>query len=146
MIQKIKALLVRYREQLLYLVFGVLTTVVDFAVSFVLYYFWGGAIEAQPILVHAVNVFAWAVAVLFAFFTNRIWVFQSQRKGFLPVLGELASFAGGRVLTLALQELMFILFFHLLGVNEYLVKVIAAVFVVIANYLISKLLVFRKKS
>ncbi len=145
MIEKMKKLLVQYREQLLYLIFGVLTTVVDFAVSSVLYFAWGSAIDQAPILIHLANAIAWAAAVLFAFITNRIWVFRSQNRGMRLVLAELFTFAGGRVLTLLLQELMFVLFFHTLHFNEYVVKIIAAVFVVIANYFISKLLVFRKK-
>ena len=145
MIKKIKELLTRYREVLLYLIFGGLTTVVDWGLSFLLYHFWGAAIEANALLVHGANVIAWAAAVLFAFITNRIWVFESQRKGFLPILGELGSFAGGRVMTLLLQEAIFVIFFDIMGINEFAVKLIAAVLVIILNYFISKLIVFRKK-
>ena len=145
MIQKIKDLLIRYREVILYLIFGGLTTVVDWGLSFLLYHFWGDAIEAHVWLVHGANVIAWGAAVLFAFITNRIWVFESKKKGFLPVLGELGSFAGGRVMTLLLQEAMFVIFFDILGINEFVVKVVAAVLVIILNYVISKLFVFRKK-
>ena len=145
MIQKIKNLLTRYREVLLYLIFGGLTTVVDWGLSFLLYYFWGDAIEANAILVHGANVIAWAAAVLFAFVTNRIWVFESQKKGFLPIFGELGSFAGGRIMTLLLQEAIFVVFFDIMGISEFIVKLIAAVLVIILNYFISKLIVFRKK-
>ena len=133
------------REGIAYLIFGVLTTLVDWGVSFFLYRFWGEAIEAQTFLIHGANLIAWSAAVLFAFVTNRRLVFQSTRRGFLPVLGELFAFAGGRVMTLLLQEGMFLLFFDLLGWNEYAVKLIAASLVVILNYLISKLLIFRNK-
>ena len=145
MLQKIKALWAKHREVLIYLVFGGLTTVVDWAVSYLLYFLWGSAIEETAILIHVANTIAWAAAVTFAYVTNRIWVFESTRKGFLPILGELASFAGGRVLTLLLQEAMFVVFFHWLGISEFIVKIIAAVLVVIANYFISKLLVFKKE-
>ena len=145
MINKIKHLLTSYREQVLYLIFGVLTTAVDWVVSFVLYYFWGEAIEATVYLIHAANILAWTAAVLFAYVTNRIWVFQSTRHGVLPIMGELGAFAGGRVLTLLLQEGIFFLFFDLLGWNEYAIKLIAAVLVIVLNYVISKLLIFRKK-
>ena len=137
--------MVRYREVILYLIFGGLTTVVDWGLSFLLYYFWGEAIKANVLLIHGANVIAWAAAVLFAFVTNRIWVFQSKKKGFLPILGELSSFAGGRVMTLLLQEAMFVIFFDILGINEFIVKIIAAVLVIILNYVLSKLFVFRKK-
>ena len=145
MIEKWKTLLHRYREQLLYLIFGGLTTLVDWGISFLLYYFWGEAIEAQIYLIHAANVIAWAAAVLFAYVTNRIWVFQSPRKGFLPIMSELLTFAGGRVMTLLLQELIFLVFVDWMRLNEYIIKLGAAVLVVIANYFISKFFVFRKK-
>lgn len=134
----------KHKDVILYLVFGGLTTVVDWGVSFLLYHFWGDAIEATPILLHGANVIAWVAAVTFAYVTNRIWVFESKRKGFLPILGEIAAFAGGRVVTLLLQEAIMAVFCTWLGLNEYLFKVIAAVLVIILNYFISKLLVFRK--
>ena len=96
--------------------------------------------------VHAVDSVAWLAAVLFAFFTNRLLVFRSRKRGFLPVLGELGTFAGGRVATLLMQEAIMAIFVTALRFNEYLVKIIAAVIVVIANYFISKLLVFRSRS
>lgn len=138
-------LLKKYKSIILYIIFGGLTTVVDWTVSFSLYYLWGEAIEATPWLIHGANVIAWAAAVAFAYVTNRIWVFESKRRGFAPILGEIFAFAGGRVFTLLLQEVLMAVFFTWLGFNEYLVKIVAAVLVVILNYFISKLLVFRKK-
>lgn len=136
MISKIKALLTKYREQILYLIFGGLTTLVDWAVSFLLYSFeWN---------IHLADVIAWVAAVLFAFVTNRVWVFSSEKKGFLPILSELFFFAGGRVLTLGLQELTVFGLYDCLEWNKYLVKILAAVIVVIVNYFISKWIVFRK--
>ena len=139
-----KELLKKYKSVILYVIFGGLTTVVDWSISFLLYYLWGDAIDATPILLHGANVIAWVAAVAFAYVTNRIWVFESKRRGFLPVMGEIAAFAGGRVLTLLLQEAIMAVFCTWLGLNEYLFKVIAAVLVVVLNYFISKLLVFRK--
>ena len=138
-------LLKKYKSIILYIIFGGLTTVVDWSVSFTLYYLWGDAIEATPWLIHGANVIAWVAAVAFAYVTNRIWVFESKRRGFLPIMGEIVAFAGGRVLTLLLQEALMAVFFTWLGFNEYIVKIAAAVLVVILNYFISKLLVFRKK-
>ena len=144
MIQKIKALCQKYREPLLYLIFGGLTTLVDWVVSFLLYGVWDAAIDANVFLIHGANVIAWIAAVLFAFVTNRIWVFQSRQHGAVAILGELLTFAGGRVVTLLLQEGIFFVFVDLLAQNQYVVKIAAAVLVVILNYVISKLLVFRK--
>ena len=146
MLNKIKTLCTRYREQLLYLIFGGLTTVVDWLVSFLLYGVWDTAIDANAFVIHGANVIAWVAAVLFAFVTNRKWVFQSTRRGAAAVLGELLTFAGGRVLTFLLQEMIFFAFFDLLTWNEYAVKIVAAVLVVVLNYIISKLLVFRNRN
>jgi putative flippase GtrA len=145
MMNKLKALLVRYREQLLYLIFGGLTTVVDWGVSFLLYFLWAGALETNVFLVHAANTIAWAAAVIFAYVTNRIWVFASDRHGFGAILFEFLTFAGSRISTLLLQELTVFLLFDLLAWDVYAVKIIAAVLVVIANYFISKFLVFRRE-
>ena len=137
-------LLKKYKSVILYVIFGGLTTVVDWSISFLLYYLWGDASDATPILLHGANVIAWAAAVAFAYVTNRIWVFESKRRGFVPILGEIIAFAGGRVLTLLLQEAIMGVFCTWLGLSEYLFKVVAAVLVIILNYLISKILVFRK--
>jgi putative flippase GtrA len=134
----------KYKSIILYIIFGGMTTVVDWSVSFLLYYLWGDAIEATPLLLHGADVIAWVAAVAFAYVTNRIWVFESKRRGFLPILGEIAAFAGGRVVTLLLQEAIMAVFCTWLGLNMYLFKIVAAVLVVILNYFISKLLVFRK--
>lgn len=143
--QKIKELFIKYKEIILYVIFGGLTTVVDWAVSFALYRLWDVPMQSMPWLIHVADVIAWVCAVLFAFFTNRIWVFESKRHGFWPVMGELVTFAGGRVLTLLMQEGLIAVFFTWLGLNKYLVKIGVAVLVVIANYFISKLLVFKEK-
>ena len=134
----------KHKSVILYIIFGGMTTVIDWSVSFLLYYFWGEAIDATPILLHGANVIAWVAAVTFAYVTNRIWVFESKRKGFFPIVCEIAAFAGGRVLTLLLQEAIMGVFCTWLGLNEYLFKVIAAVLVIILHYFLSTLLVFRK--
>ena len=142
--ETIRALWGKYREQLLYLIFGGLTTVIDWGVCFAGYRIFAEQMEQSRVIVHAIDTVAWVAAVLFAFVTNRALVFGSRKKGFLPVLGELGTFAGGRVLTLAMQEAIMAVFVTALGLNEYVFKIAAAVVVVIANYFISKLIVFRK--
>ena len=144
MIKTIKALFFRYREQILYLIFGVLTTLVDWLVSFALYRVWNTTIDAHVFVIHGANLLAWVAAVMFAFVTNRRWVFQSKTRGASAVLGELLAFSGGRVLTFLLQEAVVFVFFDLLLLNKYAVKIAAAVMVVVLNYVISKLLVFRR--
>ena len=141
----IKALWQKYREQGLYLIFGGLTTAIDWAISFGLYYLWSDAMQSLPALVHVADVIAWVAAVLFAFVTNRIFVFESKQKGFLPIARELLTFSGGRIFTLLLQEMIMLAFVTWLGLNVYVFRIIAAVLVIILNSIISKLLVFRRK-
>ncbi|MBQ9464180.1 MAG: GtrA family protein, partial [Lachnospiraceae bacterium] len=78
------------------------------------------------------------------FITNRVWVFDAQTEGAGAFLGQMAKFYGGRVFTLIVEEAILFVFITKLGFNSVLIKVIAQVVIVILNYLISKLLVFRK--
>lgn len=145
MISRLKKLVVTYKEQLLYLVFGALTTLVDFGISFLLYRVWIDANQSPDAMLHLADLLAWAAAVTFAFVTNRIWVFESKQHGFLPVAKELAGFAGGRIFTLLLQEAIMAVFVTWLGWDKYLFRILAAVLVVVLNYVISKLFVFKNK-
>lgn len=170
MIEKIKALCQKYREVLLYLVFGVMTTVVSWSVYYAVLL--GGRalfdIPAEEItsgryfaLYTAAQLFQWVCGVLFAFFTNRAWVFTDADKS-TSWWKQLVPFAGGRVATLGLDYAITIgLTFglsalipawtaaHFLGktVNlcELSSKLVAAVVVIVCNYFLSKLLVFKKK-
>lgn len=138
MINQIKTIYQKNKELILYVMFGGLTTLVDWIVSFALY-----TVETN---VHVADVIAWCAAVLFAFITNRILVFQSDRRGFSNVVRELIAFASGRVLTLLMQEVIVFAFVDCLSWNKYVIKIASAVLVVIGNFFLSKFWVFRKKS
>ncbi len=142
--RKLKDSFRKYREQILYLIFGGLTTAVDFAVSFLLYRFWLDGTDAPDGFLHFADVLAWAAAVAFAYVTNRIWVFESKKRGAASVLRELTAFAGGRVFTLLTQEAIMAVFVTWLGFNKYLFRILAAGLVIVLNYVISKRIVFRK--
>lgn len=87
------------------------------------------------------NVLSWIVSVLFAYFTNRVIVFNSKNKNYI---NEFISFMGSRVITLILDTLLMILFVKSLNMNDMIAKVIVQIVVIIGNYLISKLFVFKK--
>ena len=125
----------RHREGLLYLFFGVLTTAVSWG-SFYLFHYPLGIDELIA------NPLSWVVAVLFAFFTNRTWVFRTHGVGFLR---EMLLFFGARLGTLIFEEAVIFLFVTTLSYHAMAVKMIGNVAVLILNYLLSKLLVFRKK-
>lgn len=143
--------LVEY-EVLMYLIFGVLTTVVNFVV------FWlcGKINDSEKVLftvgsfsltwLYVANSLAWICAVLFAFVTNKLFVFESKEKQVSSVARELISFFGARILSFVLFDwAMFALFVEVFHMNEYVAKIIYSVCVIIFNYVASKLVVFRKK-
>lgn len=132
------ALWERYREPISYLFFGVLTTLVNYVVYFL-------ATRGMSMHYLVATGIAWIVAVLFAFVTNRHYVFASQAKGKREVGGELLRFVGGRVLSLLLEAA--IMFIGIEGIKllryDWAVKTVAQVGVVVSNYFLSKFFVFR---
>ena len=126
----------KYKEQLLYLLFGGLTTVVSIGV-FALF------TEAIPLDELVANILSWIFAVLFAFVTNRTWVFQGAKTENL--WKQMLTFYAGRLATLLVEELMLLVLVKWLLLNAMAVKLAAQVVIVILNYVISKLFIFRKQ-
>lgn len=126
------------REVITYVIFGVLTTAVNFLAFYLLndlmrmHYFWA-------------NALAWVVAVVFAFVTNKQFVFESKSWKLKSTLKEAIGFTGGRVVTLLLEQGGMLLFVEAIHMNENLAKAILAVIVVILNYVFSKLWIFVRK-
>ena len=127
----------KYKEVLLYLFFGGLTTVISIG-SYALFDI---GMHIDPMIA---NIFSWILAVLFAYITNRIWVFDSNAEDMNGILREMVSFFGGRVATLLMEEVILYVGIKLLSMNSIGVKVVAQILVLIGNYLISKLFVFKK--
>lgn len=132
----LRPLALRYQAVLSYLFFGVLTTLVSFLLYFPL---------SRVMHYLAANVLAWIGAVLFAYLTNRSFVFEDRRRGAGHLLRQGAAFAGVRLFSLGMEEAILFLLIDRLGVNADLTKVIAAVAVTVLNYFFSKYLVFRKR-
>jgi len=122
---------------LLYLFFGTLTTAISIG-TFILFDTVIGINELFA------NVISWICAVLFAYTTNRIWVFRSAATG-AAARQELLSFFVGRLSTLGLEEVILLFFVTLLKFNSTMVKVATQVVVLASNYVISKQFVFRKR-
>ncbi len=143
MIDKIRALCVKHREILVYLIVGGLTTLVSWGCKFLWNLaFYGGTPDPTALQNTILSVVENAAGIAFAYPTNRRWVFQSKNPN---ILAEAGSFVGSRLLTMLLGWLLNLLFTNVLGVPMMVSTVIASVFVVVGNYIISKLLVFRKK-
>ena len=141
MVEKIKALLIKYEEIIVYLVVGVLNTIVSWGACFV-----GELLGLDPTIEvqnGILNTIGWVVGVVFGYFANRIYVFKSTNP---QILKEFIQFAGGRVSTWRMDILIMFIMVNVLNVDYWISKIcVAAVLVMIANYVISKLLVFRKK-
>ena len=168
--EMIKEIYKKYEEIIKYLFFGVATTFVGWAVYFLILICGKEAYglpaedttSATYLAIYtAAQVIQWIAAVLFAFFTNRKWVFTKADKE-VPIAKQLPVFAGGRVLTFLLDYV--VTYFGAIALcnmipafnnvdfagrewnlNEIGAKVVAAVIVIIGNYFFSKLLVFRGK-
>ncbi len=141
----IQGLYYKYEEALWYIFFGVLTTAVSFLSAGISKY----VLELMGANTHVVSivstVFSWICAVTFAYVTNRLWVFDSKAQGAREILTEAAAFYGGRVFTLIVETLMMELGNSIIGINFWVTKIIANVVVLILNFVISKLFVFKDK-
>ena len=137
MLQKIRALVVKYWDILSYLVFGVLTTVVNYAVYLPIYNLLGLSAAVS-------NVIAWVAAVAFAFLTNKPFVFKSHDWSAKTVIPELTKFVSCRVASGAMETLILLLTVDILGWNGNIWKLITQVLVVVLNYITSKLVVIKK--
>ena len=129
---------IKHKEVLLYLFFGGLT----FIVSIASYAIFNVGLGIQPLIA---NLFSWVLAVLFAYATNRKWVFSDVEHTGKGVLREITTFFGGRVFTLILEEGILYVGITLMGIGSIPVKVVGQVVVIVTNYFISKVLVFRAK-
>lgn len=141
----IQDLYYKYEEVLMYLIFGVLTTVVSFVTAGIAKWLLENANLSSGYVSTISTVISWICAVTFAYITNRLWVFDSNAKGFKSLIIEAAGFYGGRVFTLIVETVMMYIGVTLLSMNYWISKIIANVVVLILNYIISKLLVFRNK-
>ena len=134
---KVKEFFVKYKEIILYLVFGVLTTAVSIG-TFAL---------TELVGIHELvgNIISWVVSVTFAFFTNRIWVFDAKTDSTKSFFVQFVLFYLSRIATFLVEELIIFVCVTLLHFNPMVIKIIAQVIVIVLNFVVSKLVVFRKK-
>ena len=129
-----------YREIFRYLIVGGLTTVVSLGVYYACVYTFLDPENAVQLQI--ANILSWIAAVTFAYFANRIFVFRSRNR---HMLQEAAAFFAARVGTLLMDMGIMFLFVTVLGFSDKIMKLVVQVVVTIANYVFSKLMVFRKK-
>lgn len=136
MILFLRNLYKKHKEQILYLVFGAITTVVNILSFYIC--------EQCNMQVVLSNIIAWFLSVLFAFITNKIFVFESKNKNIKNVIKEIGLFLGSRISTGVLDTVFVWLFCSVIGLNSIVVKSISNIVVIILNYFCSKLFVFKK--
>ena len=133
-----KELFNKYREVIMYLIFGVLTTLI----ALLSYYILTETIldASDAIQLQIANVISWIVGVLFAFFTNKKFVFESENN----VKEEFPKFVSARIVTLLMDMLVMFVGVTVLHFNHKIMKLLAEVIVIVSNYIFSKLFVFKK--
>ena len=138
MTDTIRSLLRRYREPISYIFWGVMTTAVNYVTYFLL-------TEVLYVYYLTGNVIAWAISVLFAYFVNKLFVFQSRDWSWPVALRELWQMVASRLFSLGLEMAIMWFFVDTLHCNHLVVKLAANVVVVIVNYVLSKFIIFKKK-
>ena len=121
------------RELTLYVFFGTLT----FFVNVIVYFLFENIFGVNYIIS---NIIAWFFSVLFAYITNRIWVFESKSAN---IIKEMSLFFGGRIFSGVVDTGLMYLFIDILTIGDLISKIVVQVIVVILNYVFSKLIVFK---
>ena len=137
---KMKELLIKYKELIRYLIVGGLTTLISLGTYFICV--WTFLNPEVAVELQLANIISWCAAVVFAYVANRIYVFESKNNN---ILREIFLFFTARVGSLVLDMGIMFIGVTMMGINDTIVKLVAQVAVVVANYVLSKLIVFRKE-
>ena len=142
----------KYKEIITYIIFGILTTLVNFFAFWLFTKIFG----EELYLVN--NAIAWVVGVVFAYITNKLFVFESKSWNLKLITKEITGFLGARIFSFLVEEGGMFLFISVLGLDEktltllgftitgqFIVKILLAVIVVILNYVFSKFIIFKRQ-
>lgn len=135
----VKAMNKQTKELLAYLFFGGLTTLINIVSYGIL-----NILFDLPVAIS--NIIAWFLSVLFAYATNRKYVFHSEKITHKEILKECINFFVGRISTGILDTIFMVITVTLLNLPNFIMKITSNIIVIILNYIISKLIVFNKKS
>lgn len=127
----------KHKETILYLFFGAFTTLVNI----VSYLFFTRVLSFNFMVA---NALAWIIAVLFAYVTNKFFVFESKKVEIKFLFKEFLSFVSFRLLSGVIEMLIMYVMIDLLLMNDFIVKLITNIIVIILNYLFSKMIIFVK--
>ena len=126
----------KYKEIVLYIFFGGATTLVNI----LSYYFCSYVIQLNTTMS---TVIAWLLSVIFAYITNKIWVFESKTNNLKSIFKEITSFFGCRLVTGLMDLVIMITFVDYLLFNDMIIKIMSNILVIIMNYIASKLVIFK---
>ena len=136
----IKNTYLKYKEIIIYLIFGILTTIISLLTYYLLTY---TILNPEiPLELQIANIISWITCVTFAYITNRKYVFNSQNKN---IIKEIIKFYTSRLSTLFLDMLFMYIFVTKLNLNDKIIKIIINIIIIILNYILSKILVFKPK-
>lgn len=142
MIEKIKELMKKYEEIIVYLIVGVMTTIFSWGACFVAEVL---GLDPKDTVQHfLINTIGWGAGVLFAYPLNRRWVFHSTNP---KIFKEFSGFAASRLSTWILDIVVMEIMVNVVNMNYWIAKIfISSVLVTILNYVFSKVLIFKKKN
>ena len=132
-----KKLINKYNEIIMYGIFGVLTTLINLLIFYVL--------DRLGVNVYLNNSIAWIISVLFAFITNKLYVFNSKDTSYKIIAKEGIAFFLARIFSYFVDMFTIFMIFQVMGINKMIAKIISNVIVIIINYLLSKIIIFKKK-
>ena len=141
MINKIKGLYLKYKEIINYIIVGGLTTLVSIASFYIVRFF--VLTQNNQLHIQIATIISWILAVLFAFFANKKYVFESKKKG-KDKLIEMIKFFLSRLTTLLIEMISMWVLTSPLSINDKISKIIVQFIILVLNYLFSKLFVFKK--
>lgn len=128
-----------YKESIMYLIFGGLTVLVNLVIYTAL-------TRVLDINYMISNIIAWIVAVLFAYVTNKFFVFESKEINLSFLVKEISAFVSCRLVSGIMEMALMYLMIDLIGLNDFIVKVFTNILVIILNYILSKVIIFSKKN
>ena len=138
-VDQMKLFILKYREFIVYGIVGILTTAVSWLAAYVLKMFFHDQIAWQNV---AINTLSWVAAIAFAYPANRHFVFESKNQN---IFRECTEFVGSRIATGVMEVAMMSLTVNVLNINFWVSKLLVSVIVIVANYALSRLVVFKTR-
>ena len=135
---KLKEMMEKYKDIVPYAIFGILTTIINIVV----YLFFAHILKKEVMLC---TLAAWFLSVLFAYVTNRKWVFHSGVLTFSNIIREAVAFFICRLATGIADILIMFIFVNIFHFNDLFIKIISNIAVIILNYVASKWIIFNHK-